>query len=103
MSVVRDIVFSRFTECKWSIPRGESCTVGPSSPECSVENMVHFIGDSNNCSIRIDKVQNDENGEWKVLRLIKDRTYKDIFHYHGILPCNYCSILIIKLTNSYNG
>ena len=60
---------SRFTECKWSIPRGESCIVGPDSPECSVENMVHFIGDSNNCSIKIDKVQNDENGEWKVLHL----------------------------------
>ena len=58
--------FYRFSECKWSIPRGESCVVGPSSPDCIVENMLHFIGDSTNCSVKIDKVQNDENGEWKV-------------------------------------
>jgi len=64
-----------FTECKWTIPRGESCIVGPDSPECSVENMVHFIGDSNNCSIRIDKVQNDENGEWKC-ELTDDQSIK---------------------------
>lgn len=54
-----------YSDCIWSLPRGESCSVGPGKAKCVVENSVSFTGNTKNCSITIDRVQADENGDWK--------------------------------------
>ena len=55
----------RFSECNWHLPRGETCEVGPSK-NCAVEDTIKYIGDEKNCQIQIERVQQDEDGNWQV-------------------------------------
>ena len=55
----------RFSVCNWHLPRGETCEVGPSK-DCAVEDTIKYTGDEKNCQIQIERVQQDEDGNWQV-------------------------------------
>ena len=57
----------RIDKCVWKLPKGEgSCEVGPEKQICSAESTIRYNGNVGNCSIKIDRVQPDENGIWTV-------------------------------------
>ena len=39
--------------------------MGPSK-NCAVEDTIKYIGDEKNCQIQIERVQQDEDGNWQV-------------------------------------
>ena len=57
----------RIDKCVWKLPKGEgSCEVGTEKQICSAESTIRYNGNVGNCSIKIDRVQPDENGIWTV-------------------------------------
>ena len=73
-SCLRQQIPYRFSECNWHLPRGETCEVGPSK-NCAVEDTIKYIGDERNCQIQIERVQQDEDGNWQVYYIQNYHSY----------------------------
>ena len=84
------LYLSRIDKCVWKLPKGEgSCEVGPEKQICSAESTIRYNGNVRNCSIKIDRVQPDENGIWKVRQHLNElsRCKSIISKYDFSLQC----------------